>query len=54
MISILLTIAVLGLVAYLVKTLIPMNPPFDTLFNVVLVIIAVMLILRAFGGGALF
>lgn len=49
LLTLLILIVVLGVVAYLVETLVPMSPPFKTVFHVLLGLFAVLLILQTFG-----
>lgn len=49
LVSLLVLIVVLGVIAYLVDTLVPMAPPFKTVFHVLLALFAVLLILQTFG-----
>jgi predicted membrane channel-forming protein YqfA (hemolysin III family) len=49
MIGIILTIAILGLVVYLVTTFIPMPPPFKTVIYVIAVVLLLLYVLSAFG-----
>ena len=51
MISLILTIALVGLVLYLIDTYIPMSPPVKTLLHVVVVILVILWLLRLFGVG---
>jgi hypothetical protein len=49
MISLILTLVVLGLCLYLVETYIPMSPPIQLVIRIIVVIFCVLLLLRAFG-----
>jgi hypothetical protein len=49
MISLLLTLVVVGVILYLIETYIPMSPPIKTVLRVVVVIILVLWLLRLFG-----
>jgi len=49
MISLILTLVVLGLCLYLVETYIPMSPPIQLVIRIIVVIFSVLLLLRAFG-----
>jgi hypothetical protein len=48
-VALLILIALLGLVAYFITTLIPMPPQFKTLIILVALLIAILLVLQAFG-----
>lgn len=48
-VSVLLWIAIVGVVAWLLVTFVPMPHPFPTLLIVVAVILCVLMALRAFG-----
>jgi len=45
----LVTLVIAGLVLYLVETYIPMSPPIKTILRVVVVIVLIVWLLRAFG-----
>ena len=49
MISLLITLVIIGLVLYLVETYIPMSPPIKTVLRVVVVIILCLYLLKMFG-----
>lgn len=49
MIALLLLIVVLGVCMWLIETYVPMSPPIKVLLRVVVVIIIVLYLLRAFG-----
>jgi hypothetical protein len=49
MIALLLLIVVLGVCLWLIETYVPMSPPIKVLLRVVVVIIIVLYLLRAFG-----
>ena len=49
MISLLVMIAVVGLIAYVIITLIPLPPPMRTVIVAVAVLIVIILVVRAFG-----
>lgn len=51
LISVLLGLIVLAVIFYIIRTLIPLPPPFDVLLNVVVAIVAIVLILQLFGFG---
>lgn len=48
-IGLVILIVVIGLVAWIVNSYIPIPQPFKTLINVVLIIVAVLVTLSAFG-----
>ena len=49
LINVLLVLVVVGVVLWLVKTYIPMDPKIKTILNIVVVIVVVIWLLRAFG-----
>ena len=49
MASLLLTIVILGFVAYLIEAYIPMSPPIAKLFRLVVVVLVIIFVLRFFG-----
>lgn len=49
MLSLLLTLAGIGVILWLVNTYIPMAPPIKSIINVIVAIFAVLLTLQAFG-----
>jgi hypothetical protein len=49
MIQLLVTLVVLGLVAYLVNTYVPMSPPIKTVVNVIAVLLLCIWLLQVFG-----
>lgn len=49
MISVILTLVVLGLILYLVETYIPMSPPIKTVIRVIVIILLCLWLLRVFG-----
>jgi len=49
MITLILTLLVLGVVLYVIESMIPMPTPFKMLIRIVIVVFAILLILRAFG-----
>jgi len=49
MLELLLSIALLGLIVWLIETYIPMSPPFLTIFRVVVGICLILWLLRVFG-----
>jgi len=49
MITLILVIVILGLALYLVENFVPMSPPFKVVLRVVVVILLVLYLLRAFG-----
>ena len=49
MIELLVVLILIGVVLYLVNTLIPMDPKIKTVINVVVVILVLLYVLRAFG-----
>lgn len=48
--ALLLSLIVIGVLAYLVNQRIPMEPWIKTVFNIVVVILVILLLLSAFGG----
>ena len=51
MITLLITVAAIGFIAYLIKAFVPMSEPFSTIFNVILAVIAIIIVLRLLGIG---
>ena len=51
MITLILVIVILGLALYLVEQYVPMSPPFKIVLRVVVVILLVLYLMRAFGIG---
>jgi hypothetical protein len=51
MISLLLTLVVVGVILYLIETYIPMSPPIKTVLRVVVVIVLILWLMRVFGIG---
>ena len=49
MITLLITLVIIGVALYLVETYIPMSPPIKTVLRVVVVLLLVLFLLRAFG-----
>lgn len=49
MIALIVTLVVLGLVLYLLETYVPMSPPITAIIRVVVILLSVLIILRAFG-----
>ena len=49
MITILVTIAIVGFLLWLVNSFIPMQPPINTILNVVAVVALVIWVIRALG-----
>lgn len=49
MISLLLTLVIVGVALYLIETYVPMSPPIKTVLRVVVVLILVLWLLRLFG-----
>jgi hypothetical protein len=49
MITLLLTLIIIGVALYLVETYIPMSPPIKTVIRVIVVVILVLWLLRVFG-----
>lgn len=49
MIALLITLALVGLIVYLIVTYIPMPPPFKTIIYVVVAIFLIFYIMRVFG-----
>jgi hypothetical protein len=49
MISLLLTLVVVGVILYLIETYIPMSPPIKTVLRVVVVIVLILWLMRVFG-----
>jgi hypothetical protein len=49
LVSVIVTLVILGLALYLVETYIPMSPPIKTVLRVVVVLILVLWLLRLFG-----
>lgn len=47
MIGLLVLVVVLGVIAYLVETYVPMAPPFNTLWRILLVLTVIVLLLQA-------
>lgn len=51
MIALLLTLVIVGVALYLVEQYVPMSPPIKTVLRVVVVLLLVFYLLRAFGIG---
>jgi hypothetical protein len=51
LIGLIIALVLVGVVLYLVNTLIPMDPKIKTILNVVVVIVLLLWLLQAFGGG---
>ena len=49
MITLIVTLVILGLCLYLAETYIPMSPPIQLIIRVVVVLFIILLLLRAFG-----
>ena len=49
MITLILIIVVLGVALYLIENYVPMSPPFKIVLRVVVVVLLVLYLLRAFG-----
>lgn len=49
MIELIVVLVVIGLALYLVETYVPMSPPIKTVLRVVVVVLLVLWLLRAFG-----
>jgi hypothetical protein len=49
MITLLLVIVILGVGLYLVEAYVPMSPPFKIVLRVVIIILLILYLLRAFG-----
>lgn len=49
MIGLILTIALLGLIVYLITTYIPMPPVFKTVIYVIVAVILILYLMRVFG-----
>lgn len=49
LISLLVVLVVIGVCLYLVETYIPMSPPIKTVIRVVVVLVLILWLLRAFG-----
>ena len=49
MISLIITLVVLGLALYLVETYIPMSPPIQLVIRIIIVIFSILILLKAFG-----
>lgn len=49
MITLIVTLVVVGLCLYLAETYIPMSPPIQIVIRVVVVLFLILIILRAFG-----
>jgi hypothetical protein len=49
MITLLLTLIIIGVALYLVETYIPMSPPIKTVIRVIVVVILILWLLRVFG-----
>ncbi len=50
-IALVVTIVVIGLIAWLINTYLPIPQPYKNILNVVLIIIAIIVALNAFGIG---
>lgn len=51
MISLIVTLVILGVCLYLIETYIPMSPPIRTVIRIVVVLVLILYLLRAFGVG---
>ena len=49
MIGLILTLALIGLVLYLIETYIPMDPVFKTVIRVAVVVLVILWLIQAFG-----
>jgi hypothetical protein len=49
MITLLLVIVVLGVALYLVENYVPMSPPFKIVLRVLVIVLLILYLLRAFG-----
>lgn len=49
MVALIIWIVVIGIIAWLINSYVPIPQPFKTLINIVLIVIALLLILNAFG-----
>jgi hypothetical protein len=49
MIALLITLAVIGLLVYLVNTYVPMAAPWKNLFNIIAIVLTVIWLLNVFG-----
>jgi hypothetical protein len=49
MLSLIVTIAIVGLIVYLITTLVPMPPPFKTIIYVIACLWLLMLVIQTFG-----
>lgn len=49
MISVIVTLVIVGVVLYLVDTYVPMSPPIKTVLRVVVVLLLMLWLLQAFG-----
>ena len=49
MISLILGLALIGLVVYLIETFVPMPAPFKTVIRVVVIIVLIIYLVRLFG-----
>jgi len=49
MISLILTLVVLGIVLFLIETYLPLSPPIKLVIRVIIVIFSILIIMRAFG-----
>jgi hypothetical protein len=54
MISILIALVIVGFLMWLVNTFIPMDGRFKQIFNVLAIVVVVIWIIRAIGGGTAF
>ena len=53
LISLIIALVIVGVVLYLVNTLIPMDAKVKTIINVVVILFLLFWLLQAFGGGTL-
>lgn len=49
MITLILVIVVLGVALYLVENYVPMSPPFKIVLRVIVIVLLILYLLRAFG-----
>lgn len=49
MVALIVWIVVIGVIAWLINSYVPIPQPFKTLINIVLIVVALLLILNAFG-----
>jgi len=49
MIELIILIVIVGVVLYLINTYVPMQPPWKTILNIVVILLFLLWLLRAFG-----